>query len=205
DVDQNIQNDSAENAYDELIGQIYSDIETDNLEESILEGSYSLYISLNHLEPAERLETAGYSIEDINGDGTPELLIGMVGENILFDLYALSDGKPVLVFESFARSSYSLMEDGKFWYYGSSSAASAGFGIFSLPAGSVELECEDFWFSDIKPGTDYEIGYYHNTTGIWAPEESEELTVLEDEFWEMDKELKGDLKSIELTPFAGQK
>ena len=189
-----------EGAYDELIGKIRAEIEADNLDESQLEGMYSLYVGLEHLGD-EKLSAAGYTIEDINGDGTPELIVGMVGGNVLFNLYTLSEGEPVLVFDSFARNSYSLMEDGKFSYHGSSSAASSAFGVFSLPAGGTELECEDFWFSDIKPGTDMEIGFYHNTAGVWEVESSEELEISEEEFWEMGGKA-GPLKAIELTPFA---
>ena len=189
-------------AYDEIIGQLYNEIETGTLSDSELEGAFSLYVGLAHLDTAEMLSAAGYKTEDINGDGTTELMIGMVGENIIFDLYTLSEGKPVLVFEGFARNSYSLMDGGKVYHHGSSSAASSGFGIFNLPAGGTELECEEFWFSEIKPGTETEIGLYHNTTGIWIPEESEELEVTEEEFWSMNTVLMEKIISIELTPFT---
>ena len=194
--------DGASAAYDEIIGQLYNEIETGTLSESELEGAFSLYAGLAHLDTAEILSAAGYKTEDINGDGTPELIIGMVGENIIFDLYTLSEGKPVLVFEGFARNSYSLMDGGKVYHHGSSSAASSGFGIFNLPAGGTELECEEFWFSEIKPGTETEIGLYHNTTGLWVPEESEELEATEEEFWNMNTDLMNQVRSIELTPFT---
>ena len=95
------------------------------------------------------------------------------------------------------------MKDGKFSYYGSNSAASSAFGIYSLPAGGTTLECEEFWFSEIKPETDMEIGYYYNTEGHWIPEESEELEVSEEEFWTMNGDLMMQAKNIEYMPFAG--
>lgn len=47
----------------------------------------------------------GYALEDLNGDGAPELLIGAVeneenDRGLLFDLYTLSDGEPVKLAES---------------------------------------------------------------------------------------------------------
>ena len=190
------------NAYEELIQQIRSEIEADTLGDSQMEGAYSLYVALEPLG-AEKLTAAGYRVEDINGDGTPELAIGINGDRTILNLYTLSDGEPMLVFEGFARNAYSLMDDGKFFYHGSSSAASSAFGIFRLPAGGTALECEEFWFSEIKPGTDMEIGFYYNTEGHWMPEESEELEVSEDEFWTMHADLMAQAKMIEFTPFAG--
>ena len=123
--------------------------------------------------------------------------------DIIFNLYTLSDGKPVLVFESFARNSYSLMEDGRFFYHGSSSAASSAFGLFSLPASETQLVCEEFWFSDIKPGTETEIGYYYNTSGLWEPEASEELTLSDEEFWGKETPFFEQVKSVGFRAFAG--
>ena len=197
-----VQQNETENVYEELIGQIHSEIEADTLADSQLAGAYSLYVSLQPLG-AEKLTAAGYSIDDINGDGTPELAIGINGDRTILNLYTLSDGEPMLVFEGFARNAYSLMDDGTFCYHGSNSAASSAFGIFRLPAGGTALECEEFWFSEIKPETDMEIGYYYNTEGHWIPEESEELEVSEDEFWTMNGDLMAQAKKLEFTPFAG--
>ena len=67
----------------------------------------------------------GYLVEDLSGDGIPELAVGQLGGPINA-LYTLVDGQPELVFEGWYRSSYVYMGDGHFYYYGSSSAAKTG-------------------------------------------------------------------------------
>lgn len=149
---------------------------------------------------------AGYLVQDINGNGTPELMVGEDSDtdegNLIYTLYTCADDRPVHVFESFARSSYTWLGDGKFFYFGSSGAANSGFGVFFLPPEGTELECENFWFSDIKPGTEDEIAYYNNQSGSWKADESEELDISQDEFWDIEEELRGSTQKIELTQFA---
>ena len=195
--------------YDELIGRIYETIVTGNTESGELDGTFSLYAGLGHLNVSEMLTAAGYAVEDINADGIPELILGMVTKlsegraegNIIYTLYTYADGEPVLVFESFARSSYSWLGDGKFHYYGSGGAANSGFGLFTLPAKGTELKCEEFWFSDVKPGTDTDIGYYHNTSGSWNAKESEELFISNAAFWEMETSFFEQGKDFTFTQF----
>ena len=195
--------------YDELLGQICRAIAEGTTESGEPEGVFSLYASLGHMTADEMLAATGYAVEDINRDGIPEMILGMITEidgdravgNILYTVYTWADGKPVVVFESFVRNSYTLLEDGMFYYYGSGSAANAGFGIFALPAEETALACEGFWFYDVKAGTDDEIGYYHNTSGSWNAEESEELSTTMDDFWVMSGEYSEQGREIVFTPF----
>ena len=114
--------------------------------------------------------------------------------------------KNLLLFLFRQISKYSIvLDDGKFCYTGSSGAANSGFGMFNLPEGSTELSCEGFWFSDIKEGTETEIGYYHNTSGNWNAGDSEELSVSNDEFWEMEEELLAQVQNFEMISFAEYK
>lgn len=69
----------------------------------------------------------GYAIEDVDGNGIPELLIGEIGEwgggsGAFFDLYTLTDGQPVRVFASSERERYYLCQDGAIAAEGSSGA-----------------------------------------------------------------------------------
>lgn len=189
-------------AYDELIAQIRGEIEAGTLEESQREGAYSLYVGFEPLG-GEALTAAGYTLLDVNHDGTEELVIGIRGDSTILNLYTLSGGEPVLVFEGFARNAYSVIGGGQFGFHGSSSAASSAFGTYVLPAGGTKLECVEFWFSDIKPDTDMEIGFYYNTTGQWDAAASEELTISEEEFWNLNGEIVERAAVLEYTPFAG--
>ena len=138
----------------------------------------------------------GYRIEDLSGDGIPELAIG--GCNGMTNaLYTLVDGKPELVFEGWYRSSYVYMGDGYFYYYGSNSASESGQGVFHLTKNGTGLECESFLFTGLNSDGDPEV--YCNETGSWSPAESEKADMTAEDFWALDT--PGD--PLPLTPFSG--
>lgn len=75
------------------------------------------------------LDRTGYVQMDLNGDGSPELLLGWLGnefwnlnEGYVFAIYTLVDGQPVLAVEGWERSTYVLGEDGFLYHCGSSGA-----------------------------------------------------------------------------------
>ena len=138
----------------------------------------------------------GYRIEDLSGDGIPELAIG--GCNGMTNaLYTLVDGKPELVFEGWYRSSYIYMGSGYFYYYGSNSASESGQGVFHLTKNGTGLECESFLFTGLNSDGDLEV--YRNETGSWNPAESEKADMTAEDFWALDP--PGD--PLPLTPFSG--
>ena len=138
----------------------------------------------------------GYRIEDLSGDGIPELAIG--GCNGMTNaLYTLVEGKPELVFEGWYRSSYVYMGDGYFYYYGSNSASESGQGVFYLTKNGTGLECESFLFTGLNSDGDLEV--YRNETGSWNPAESEKADMTAEDFWALDP--PGD--PLPLTPFSG--
>ena len=138
----------------------------------------------------------GYLIEDLSGDGIPELAVG--GLNGMTNaLYTLVDGKPELVFEGWYRSSYVYMGDGHFYYYGANSAAENGQGVFYLTKDGTELECESFLFTGLNSDGDLDV--YYNETGSWDPAESEKSDMTAEDFWALDP--AGE--PLPLTPFSG--
>ena len=138
----------------------------------------------------------GYLIEDLSGDGIPELAVG--GLNGMTNaLYTLVDGKPELVFEGWYRSSYVYMGDGHFYYYGANSAAENGQGVFYLTKDGTELECESFLFTGLNRDGDLDV--YYNETGSWDPAESEKSDMTAEDFWALDP--AGE--PLPLTPFSG--
>ena len=138
----------------------------------------------------------GYLIEDLSGDGIPELAVG--GLNGMTNaLYTLVDGKPEPVFEGWYRSSYVYMGDGYFYYYGSNSASESGQGVFYLTKNGTGLECESFLFTGLNSDGDLEV--YRNETGSWNPAESEKSDMTAEDFWALDP--PGD--PLPLTPFSG--
>ncbi|MGM9550553.1 MAG: hypothetical protein ACI3V5_12020 [Faecousia sp.] len=138
----------------------------------------------------------GYRIEDLSGDGIPELAVGR-RNGVTNALYTLVDGKPELVFEGWYRSSYVYMGDGYFYYYGSNSASESGQGVFYLTKNGTGLECESFLFTGLNSDGDLEV--YRNETGSWNPAESEKSDMTAEDFWALDP--PGD--PLPLTPFSG--
>ena len=138
----------------------------------------------------------GYLIEDLSGDGIPELAVGECS-GMTNALYTLVDGKPELVFEGWYRSSYVYMGDGYFYYYGSNSASESGQGVFYLTKNGTGLECESFLFTGLNSDGDLEV--YRNETGSWDPAESEKSDMTAEDFWALDA--PGD--PLPLTPFSG--
>lgn len=70
----------------------------------------------------------GYSLDDLDGNGIPELIVGLMTDdlfysNIAASLFTLIDEEPSLVFASMARSRYEYFSEGGFLYEGSGGAA----------------------------------------------------------------------------------
>ena len=111
-------------------------------------------------------QNAGYALLDLNGDGTPELVVGGLGTNsfsdgMVYDLYTLVDGQPVQLACSQARSRYYLRADGSLLNEGSNGAGNSIF-VINRVYGSylVPVESAMTWF--MGEGND---GYYHQTEG----------------------------------------
>ena len=155
-------------------------------------------------EKEDLLKEIGFAIEDISGDGIPELIIGedsaldmTPDQNTIYDVYTCSDGQIVCALEGWARNSYSYLGNGRFYNMGSNGAMYAVFGTYHLTADGTELICEDCYFTyDKNNGS--EIGYYHNNTGVAEPEGSEELDVSDADFWNLYNDLT--YESIGWTP-----
>lgn len=165
-----------------------------------------------HFEPGEALKHIGYLIEDVSGDGIPELLIGSVPQegaiaygSEVYAAYTCADGVPSFVFEGRSRSSFRMMEGNRFFYQGSNGAIYSVFGAFSLSLDGTSLNCIDYYFTYEKDGNFEEIGAYHNTTGEWDPSRSKELDISLDDFWQIELDLIEQTRNAEFIPFSAYK
>lgn len=119
------------------------------------------------------LETLGYAVEDLSGDGVPELVIGFLPDHSIlqYAVYTLVNGRPQVVFED-EEGSLGYLGNGSF-HYVVSLPTGMGQGTVSLSQDGAQILWEDFYFTldDIFGGGAVTI--YHNTTGSLDPAESE--------------------------------
>lgn len=154
----------------------------------------------------EALDMVGYTIMDVSGDGIPELLIGSVGDDfssVIYALYTCRNGVlPVLNFTSMYRNGYTMIGEGRFLYFGSNGAIYSIFGDYEILPDGTSLICRDFYFTYEKDPDLMEIGFYHNTSGVYNKDDSEELKISDEQFSEIFNSLKNREKKIKFTPFS---
>ena len=152
------------------------------------------------------MKVIGYVIEDMSGDGIPELLVGGdedYGEgptSFIYSIFTVKDEKPFPVIEGWARSSHRSLGNGYFYYLGSGGVASTFMGEYRLSDNGQESVWVDFYFTDEKESGD--IGTYHNTTGSCEAAESDEIDLPEDEFSRMMDDYEKRCVNISWTPIG---
>ena len=96
----------------------------------------------------EPLDNVGFAYQDLNNDGQSELVIGPILnaelDPVVFEIWTLVDGEPVLVAQSGSRNRYFLQffEEENAWYVaneGSNSAANYGTYYLMLIDGKLEV------------------------------------------------------------------
>ncbi|MGN0341848.1 MAG: hypothetical protein ACI4DO_03555 [Roseburia sp.] len=197
----------AAEVYGNILNRLYDFITNGEEDYDPAEGEIGVMEAIAGMESSEALSSVGYTIQDVSGDGIPELLIGEVENlygpgNSIYAGYTIVDGEPCLIFEGWARNSYQYMGDGEFYYYGSGGAMYSIFGTYTISPDGTSLICNDYYFTYEKDESFTEIGFYHNTSGDWDTSVSEELDVTDEEFWGIETELESQVEGIELTPFS---
>ena len=158
-------------------------------------------------------DAVGYTLFDISGDGVPELVIGDISEpaangektglgSQIYACYTAVDGTPQLVFEGWGRNGYWYAGENRIFNLGSGGAMYTIFGMYALSEDGTTLECTDYYFTYELDENFEEIGFFHNTTGEWDPDASEQLDVDEEAFWMIEEEMDQQIRNMELTPFS---
>lgn len=153
----------------------------------------------------------GYQFWDLDRNGRPELILGVLGEeddgedadlrywnNLVLDLYSLEGGQPRYILNSGDRYRYSLTSDGFLFYEGSSGALYSDAAVYELREGwlwmnqGLRMDGEDRYFS-------LEEGYNYDDS-LFVPIDEEEF------FWRwnslQDLYVYERLAPLQLTPVA---
>lgn len=112
------------------------------------------------------LTDIGYAFYDIDGNGTNELLIGLVSQDNrggdVFDIYTLIDDKPVMLAQSGERDMYTLCQNGMISEAGSNSAASSFYKFYEFKSGTSKLTLKEAVVIDGQ--WDSDNPYFYTTT-----------------------------------------
>lgn len=193
--------------YSELINHFYEVIciYTDDVDYIPEDGESGVIEYTRNVGQDEALKHIGYAIEDISGDGVPELLVGLIEDTQdnmgveVFAIYTCVEGKPTFTLEGWSRNAYFLMYDNGLFNTGSGGAMYTMFGIYRLTEDGTALDCESYYFTQEKDESFEEILYFTNTTGEWDKNVSEEIS--EEEFWGAYAELEDCFYGITYTSF----
>lgn len=184
--------------YDEILLRFYRLIFYGNDDHDPADGETGVRELAMVMGPDGVPDCVGYTIQDISGDGIPELLIGYIGEDDgdprsrqIYAVFTCEEETPRLVLEGWYRNAWYYLGNSRFGNTGSDSAMCSIFGSYTITPDGTSLSCEDYWFTFEKAGGGSGIGCYHNTTGEPDPDVSEELDIDVNEFWQMEEELIG--------------
>ena len=164
---------------------------------------------MNMPEP-DTLEKVGYTIQDLNGDGIPELLIVQVDEpvtdeakgKVIFAAFSAVDDKVELIFEGWYRNAFYYLGDGKVYNTGSAGAMYSIFGTYRLSADGRKLDCEDYYFTYEKDESLQEIGYYYNNRCELEKSISTELDGGQEAFEQTQSAFSSQIQTLSITPFS---
>lgn len=125
-----------------------------------------------HMFPGD---TLGYFIEDIDGDGTEELVIGDTwGEDhtFIYNIYTMSGGELVRVADGWDRNRYYLCENGMIANEGSSGAANSSYAYFTFDGTELHL-IESIIYDGFK---NPENPWFYSTESVYDAEYAEPVS-----------------------------
>ena len=180
-------------AYDNTLDDLYKLISSPASEEMIYDGMYGVYEAAQALGDAAA-DTIGYVYNDMDKDGKEELLIGNFegtgSPDVKNEIYAAftHDGDTLEpLFEKQKRNTFALTDTGTFYFHGSDGDKYHIVAEYELT--EEGMICKNFYFTYPINGDGNNMGYYHNTTGIWNSEGSEKIDMTFEELEAIRKDL----------------
>ena len=185
-------------SYDDLIAVISNGLKNGFTEDE----QFSLDISSRFFMNDPEFEILGYMKKDLDGDGTEELIFGENAadgsgpsegwDSIIYDIFAMKDGKVVHVLDGWERNRYYLCSDGTIANEGSGGAAYSSWAYYKYADGKINIVETIFTDED-------ENGQGHWYYSDKEPYEDESNEVTEDEA--MKTVNKYTYQKLEFTPF----
>jgi len=182
-----------EAAYKTTLDDLNTIIASPVSEEMIYDGMYGVYEAAQELGDAAA-DTIGYVYSDMNKDGREELLIGNFegtgSPDVKNEIYAAftHDGDTLEpLFEKQKRNTFALTDTGTFYFHGSDGDKYHIVAEYELT--EEGMICKNFYFTYPINGDGNNMGYYHNTTGIWNSEGSEKIDMTFEELEAIRKDL----------------
>ena len=154
----------------------------------------------------------GYTLQDLNGDDVPELVLGYARDkhgagyygSDLYAVYTLVNGKPLRAFEGSLKNRLTFLRDDRLFLQATSSAVNHMFGAYVLsPTG--EPACIDYYFSSFDEQNPTQPSFYHNTDGRQDKQASEKLNVTTEEFFSRSEIYTHEAAQMEFIPLKNYK
>lgn len=152
------------------------------------------------------LDKYGYTIQDINGDEVPELIIcavdqeqeGCVGKDILC-IFTVADSQMKLLVEGWSRNTYHMLDDGTLYQQGSNGASNSVYAIYMVAQTNDVLCTHCYYTGEDASGAGL---FLYNTTGETDPAKGEPVEGGEDAFYAMVDGISARITALELTAFS---
>ena len=178
---------------------LYGDL-LDNYFDALLQGLEPMDYEnrgLNYLPGIVKdINEVGYCLQDMDGDGSTELLIGSVSDNLIYAMYTMKDDEEVQLIDAGERNTYQLTSDGVFLNRGSNGAASYGYNLYAFQDG--EMQFQDALVYDAA--RDEANPWFYCTTETW---DGDSMTPVETATAESTvADLEASVMEIGFVPFA---
>lgn len=173
---------SYEEVYADVLHHTYDILASaEDIFDEITDEEMGIYEIRMYSDAETALKSVGYCYKDLNDDDIPELIIGS-DDGMILAIYGIDGDTPAFLVSGRTRNAKRLLADGKTIHtFGSGGAAYSIFGTMQIAKDGKGIEWIDCYFT--YPDNTNNIHYYHNTTGVWDPEQAEEIFVSDEEFW----------------------
>lgn len=175
-----------EDAYESKLNEFYQVIAAPEDAEMLYDGMQSVRDAALAFGD-DALDKIGYVCKDTNNDGYEELFVGYFDNedssemnNEIYAAFTKDENGIKPLFEKQKRNTFALTDAGTVYFYGTDDEKYYILAEYALDENG-NLICKDFYFTYPKDGDSSKVGYYHNTTGNWGLEGSEEIQMTPEE------------------------